>query len=71
MRRLGQVACFGLAWSSVLVLAPAAPHVAAQVNPLSALDRVVSTIMDARSKQDVAADAEIGAAASKPASMRR
>ena len=65
MRRLGQMACCGLAWSSVLVLAPAAPPAAAQVNPLSALGRVVSTTIDARSKQDVAADTEIGAAASK------
>ena len=65
MRRLGQMACCGLAWSSVLVLALAEPHAAAQVNPLSALGRVVSTTIDARSKQDVAADTEIGAAASK------
>jgi osmotically-inducible protein OsmY len=36
-----------------------------QVNPLSVLGRVVTTSMDARSKAEVTADAEIGAGAAK------
>ena len=37
----------------------------AQVNPLSILGKVVATSMDARTKAEVTADAEIGAGASK------
>ena len=37
----------------------------AQVNPFSVLGKVVTTSMDARSKAEVSADAEISAAASK------
>jgi osmotically-inducible protein OsmY len=36
-----------------------------QLNPLTVLGRAVTTTMDARSKAEVAADAEIGAGASK------
>lgn len=53
------------AWPAMVLLLMAAPQAVAQVNPLSALGRVVSTTMDARSKNEVAADTEIGAAASK------
>lgn len=46
-----------------LGIAPLAAR--AQVNPLTALGRAVSTIMDVRTKGEVAADTEIGANASK------
>ena len=46
---------------ALLVVAPAW----GQVNPFSALGRVVTTSMDARSKAEVSADTEISAGASK------
>ena len=52
-------------WAVCALLWLAGPQAVAQVNPLSALGRVVSTTMDARTKNEVAADTEIGAAASK------
>ena len=48
-----------------LLMVAAVPLAEAQVNPLSALGRVVSTTMDARTREEVAADTEIAAAASK------
>ena len=56
---------FPVAWAICALLLLAGPQAVAQVNPLSALGRVVSTTLDARSKAEVAADTEIGAAASK------
>ena len=41
------------------------PAAQAQINPLSIVGRAVSTAMDARTKADVAADAEIATGASK------
>lgn len=46
-----------------LALSAQAAH--AQFNPLSIVGRAVSTAMDVRTKAEVAADAEIGAGASK------
>lgn len=57
--------CSAVLRTAIVLLLLAGPPVVAQVNPFSALGRVVSTSMDARSKGEVAADAEIGAAASK------
>lgn len=57
--------CSRAAWTAIALLALGGPPVVAQVNPIGALGRVVSTSMDARSKDEVAADAEIAAAASK------
>jgi osmotically-inducible protein OsmY len=53
------------AWTAIVLLVLAGSQSAAQVSPFSALGRVVSTSLDARSKNEVAADAEISAAASK------
>lgn len=57
--------CTRLAWPAMALLMATAPLAEAQVNPLSALGRVVSTSMDARTREEVAADTEIAAAASK------
>lgn len=57
--------CARAAWPAVALLLMVPPPAVAQVNPLSALGRVVSTSMDARSKEEVAADTEIAATASK------
>ncbi len=57
--------CTRVAWPAMVLLMAAAPLAEAQVNPLSALGRVVSTTMDARTREEVAADTEIAAAASK------
>jgi len=57
--------CARAAWPAMALLMMAAPLAVAQVNPLSALGRVVSTTMDARTREEVAADTEIAAAASK------
>ena len=57
--------CTRVAWSAMALLMAAASLAEAQVNPLSALGRVVSTTMDARTREEVAADTEIAAAASK------
>ena len=67
MRHLPSIGlfCSGVLRTAIVLLLLAGPPVVAQVNPFSALGRVVSTSMDARSKGEVAADAEIGAAASK------
>ena len=48
---------------ALLAAALAAPA-AAQVNPFTALGRAISTTLDVRTKEEVAADAEIGAGAS-------
>lgn len=53
------------AWAAIALLLLPGSAAVAQVNPLSALGRVVSTSMDVRSKSEVAADTEISAAASK------
>ena len=47
-----------------LIAALLAAPVAAQVNPFTALGRAISTTLDVRTKEEVAADAEIGAGAS-------
>lgn len=60
-----RMSCSGAAAAAIALLALFPAPVPAQVNPLSALGRVVSTTMDARSKDEVAADTEIGASASK------
>lgn len=54
-----------LALSFTLCLALAANPAHAQFNPLSVVGRAVSSAMDVRTKAEVAADAEIGAGASK------
>lgn len=51
--------------TTMFLLALAASPAVAQINPFSALGRVVSTTMDVRTKDDVATDAEISATASK------
>lgn len=63
-RRSAGILFLPATWA-VCALLCAGPRAVAQVNPLSALGRVVSTTMDARSKSEVAADTEISAAASK------
>ena len=47
-----------------LLAAMLAAPVAAQVNPFTALGRAISTTLDVRTKEEVAADGEIGAGAS-------
>ena len=64
-RLFAGIVLFPSAWAVCALLLLAGPQAVAQVNPLGALGRVVSTTMDARSKGEVAADAEISAAASK------
>jgi len=53
-----------LAWGFLLACL-AAGNAVAQVNPFSALGKVVTTSMDARTKAEVTADTEIAAGASK------
>jgi osmotically-inducible protein OsmY len=58
----GTLVALGGALSGLLLFSGLAP---AQVNPLSILGKVVTTSMDARTKSEVTADAEISAGASK------